>query len=718
MTDLYAKCPCGSGKKIKFCCKDIITDIERIERMLQGEQRNAAIDKINKLLDKHPGRPALLTMKARVHLDQKQIPEANEAVQALLAAEPENPSGLALQAMLQSVEHKVKESLASLHHALRASEGVVSQTVYRAYLAICYNLIRINEHIAAYAHLLTLVAMTRGEDRTALQMLVQITSSDQLPAIFQGLVINTQAPDDATWKREFDIAIERYHQSDWTAAAVLFRDMNKRILDEPILLRNQAILDVWTCEKEEAIKAFRTYASIREVDIYDAVEAEACAQTLDTAADTDLIDLVRITQDIDDAESMSEKLLSLDSAKTLNIDGMQQPTDGPPPKGMYLLYDRPLPTGSDEDLPLDALPREICSLSLFGKETDKSARIQLIVAKDDQFESTVQQVNDALGVSVSADADSELLTKLHRIQHTLRPNFWVPESTQLEKMRSYQEAWHQHQIHHVWTTTPMSLLGGKSAKEAAGERKLRRKVLASVLNMEMWFDQQPIAVDFDQLRAELELPAVEKIDPSTVDVRRLSPSQIMRLTLEKVSAPDLGRLFESVSVRPNGKMLHRIGMEIIGRGDEMKAHVDFVEVRARLAETAPTSDESLEHLAAARDIAVAEGESPATWLISELDHRIQRQELDIAKRLITEIQTRYIKEPGIAQMFSQILSKYGLLPAGGAAPPGMAPAQLPTEVGAPSAAQPDAGVWTPDGSASAGPDQGEGESKLWIPGMD
>ena len=50
-TDLYAKCPCGSGKKIKFCCKDIIADIERIERMIQGEQRTAALDKINKLLE-------------------------------------------------------------------------------------------------------------------------------------------------------------------------------------------------------------------------------------------------------------------------------------------------------------------------------------------------------------------------------------------------------------------------------------------------------------------------------------------------------------------------------------------------------------------------------------------------------------------------------------------------------------------------------------------
>ena len=163
--------------------------------MLQGEQRNAAVEKIDKLLEKHPGRPALLTLKARVHLDQKQPAEAREAVDALLEAEPDNSSGLALNAILLVTEYKVSESLESLHRALRVSQGTVSQTVYRAYLAICYNLIQVNEHIAAYAHLLTLVAMTKGQDRTALQMLVQITSSEQLPAIFQGLVITTKAPD-------------------------------------------------------------------------------------------------------------------------------------------------------------------------------------------------------------------------------------------------------------------------------------------------------------------------------------------------------------------------------------------------------------------------------------------------------------------------------------------------------------------------------------------
>ena len=88
-TDLYAKCPCGSGKKIKFCCKDIISDIERIERMLRGEQRTAAIEKINKLLEKHPDRPALMSLKAQVHLELQNVEAATPIVDKLLQVDVE-----------------------------------------------------------------------------------------------------------------------------------------------------------------------------------------------------------------------------------------------------------------------------------------------------------------------------------------------------------------------------------------------------------------------------------------------------------------------------------------------------------------------------------------------------------------------------------------------------------------------------------------------------
>ena len=143
--------------------------------------------------------------------------------------------------------------------------------------------------------------------------------------------------------------------------------------------------------------------------------------------------------------------------------------------------------------------------------------------------------------------------------------------------------------------------------------------------------REPFQYDFDELRASLALPSPHPIDPNEVNIRSLSPSRLRTLQLEKLSDQDLKFIFEVVSVRPNGKLLYRIGKEVLAR-ESMKDHLDMVEVHERLADLSPTSDETLEHLSAARDLAVSEGESPATWLISELDVRIQRGESDAVQR--------------------------------------------------------------------------------------
>ena len=42
--DPYASCPGGTGKKIKFCCPDLLSELEKIDRMLTGNQRRACLD--------------------------------------------------------------------------------------------------------------------------------------------------------------------------------------------------------------------------------------------------------------------------------------------------------------------------------------------------------------------------------------------------------------------------------------------------------------------------------------------------------------------------------------------------------------------------------------------------------------------------------------------------------------------------------------------------
>ncbi len=58
--DPYTPCPGGTGKKIKFCCSDLLGELDKIKHMLEGDQRAACLEHIEALEGKHPQRACLM----------------------------------------------------------------------------------------------------------------------------------------------------------------------------------------------------------------------------------------------------------------------------------------------------------------------------------------------------------------------------------------------------------------------------------------------------------------------------------------------------------------------------------------------------------------------------------------------------------------------------------------------------------------------------------
>src|SRR6188472_1988 len=83
--DPYAICPCGSGKKLKFCCSDLVGEIEKIHRMIEGEQPRAALRHVEQTLASHPGRASLLDLKTSLELSLGDLDAARETVTKFVA---------------------------------------------------------------------------------------------------------------------------------------------------------------------------------------------------------------------------------------------------------------------------------------------------------------------------------------------------------------------------------------------------------------------------------------------------------------------------------------------------------------------------------------------------------------------------------------------------------------------------------------------------------
>src|SRR5438105_3574152 len=62
--DPYAPCPCGSGKKFKWCCQPIHEEIDRAFRQEEEGQHETALKLMNEVVAKHPDNPEAWGRKA------------------------------------------------------------------------------------------------------------------------------------------------------------------------------------------------------------------------------------------------------------------------------------------------------------------------------------------------------------------------------------------------------------------------------------------------------------------------------------------------------------------------------------------------------------------------------------------------------------------------------------------------------------------------------
>src|SRR5262245_8354864 len=117
--DTYQPCPCGSGKKNKFCCgPEILDDLAKIEEALAGEQRLGALDLTNRLLETKPDQPCLLMHKATIQMALRELDACRQTVEHLLRVAPSSAGGLAIGAMLDCQEGNAESAVDRLQSAL------------------------------------------------------------------------------------------------------------------------------------------------------------------------------------------------------------------------------------------------------------------------------------------------------------------------------------------------------------------------------------------------------------------------------------------------------------------------------------------------------------------------------------------------------------------------------------------------------------------------
>src|SRR6185437_5787214 len=708
--DPYALCPGGTGKKVKFCCPDLLGELEKIQRMLSGDQRQACLDYLGQLEAKYPDRACLLTTKALLQGQLGEPEAARQTVDKVLLSQPENPVALAEAALLAIDSQGAQAAVDPLQRAITASEGKMPGKVFEVIGILAQGLVAEGHLVAALAHAgLQLRISPKSEG--SLQLIVQLSASPLVPLLFKDMPRPfDEGPAEEPWKADFDAALESGQRFLWRDAAERFTRLAERAPRSPAVWRNLGLLRAYLADEQGAAAALHHYAAL-DVPLDDAVEAEALAQVLDPERGEE-IDLLFFERPINDVEQLTARLSSSRQVQQLAAEELAwDDPEQPPARASFWLLDRPLPaTGvglADADV-----PETLAQLFLFGRETDRAARLEVSVYRD-RLEAADNQLAEVAGDTLGPAGGEEVISSTPRLQRVLSWDWRLPPDTPPEHARDLTNQRQRRALSEKWPQTPNPALGGQTPEQAAAEPAKRVKVLALILGLESSSTIE--AIDFNELRARLALPAAEDIDPSAAgaDLRAnyLPLVRLHRLIASKLSDDDLLYAYQRAVLPQAKRAMRRILPEVVSR-PSVEQRVDMAQAYGILASLSQDMEQALGYVERARKAAEAAGRSSAEWDMEELMLRLGQGNAPAAERLLRHIQTAHGKEPGVMQRLTQLLYQAGVIDERGR-PVGL-PAEEPAGIVVPGGGAEAAGkLWTPGGDA------GEGKkSALWMPGMD
>jgi hypothetical protein len=712
--DPYSRCPGGIDKKIKFCCPDLVTELETIQRMHDGEQRLACLEHIQEVEKRFPDRCCLETTKAGLQLELQQFDAAGETLSKVLSRQPNNPVALAQSAMQIAFTKGARFAVDTLQKAIEASDTAMPAEVFQSISTLAQLLLSQGEFLAGQA-LVTLILSIDPQSELASSLFVQVNNSAAVPVQFKEPPFLEPCPAEASWKPEFDAAVDELRRARWRVAADKFAALSSKAPQSPAVWRNLAKLRGWLADSTGAIAALRHFESL-EAPLEDAVEAETLVQLLDEETAEDLVDEVQVTYTANDFDRLSAALAA-DRRLTRASDMMEDlPPDQPPPKAAYWLLNRPFPETA-VGIAREAIPRSLARLLLFGRETDRPARLELRGLRDDlaAAQSTLGELaGDALGPA----GEIEVTGQMPRLQQMFALTWRLPPDMRPNELQTLLDEDRRDVLLNAWPNTKFAMFGGRTAAEAAGGATQKIKVLAAILLLQPMMDRHASDDDFNELRRKLGLPELAPIDPQAMPDRvheldRLPLVRLHRLVTTALTDEELANLFQRALLAAVKPAVRRLGHEIVSRAS-WKGPLDKQQVLSSLVAIENDADRAIGYVEQGRKLARDAGQSCARWDLEELSLRLDRYEIEPIGRIVRHLQETHIREPGVSRAMMEMLIDAGILRPDGT-PAAMPAADAGPGLVLPGGAEPaPAGqIWTP--GSEAGPAK---KSALWMPGME
>lgn len=205
--DQYSLCPCGSGKKIKFCkCADNIQEMSKVARMMEGEQSVAALDRINQLLKTYPSDAWLHAMKCDLLLRLKEIEPLEEASAKFVRLRPDNPLAQMYRSLLAIMRGNLQEASALFLQGVADSGDNYHPILPLVGVNLIASMAKSGMTLPAILHCEYLMDFIGDSNPTLSQVYESIVSNDSVNLLSRETIPSPPDVDDQPW-------VERYSEA-------------------------------------------------------------------------------------------------------------------------------------------------------------------------------------------------------------------------------------------------------------------------------------------------------------------------------------------------------------------------------------------------------------------------------------------------------------------------------------------------------------------------
>jgi len=723
--DVYSPCPCGSGKKLKFCCHALVAEMDKAQKFFENKQHRNALQTLEGLSKAHPDNPWVMTLQASVHLEADEMVEANEILGNLIAAHPDHLLGIGLFALTSLAVHGLETARPSVYRALQRCPRAYPDLVFSLASSLARLMAVRQRWMACRAHMvLALRSAPEQEREQAFYEMLEFDGDANLPYPFRGVHQLAIYQGDEETAQQAQKGLRLSAIGCWGPAARLYTKLADQHPDDPVLRQNAGLCRAWEGEELLASAALHQAAQLH-TDSETAIELETIAQLLDrnNVTGDDVIEASAIRYQV---QSLSKLLTLLDDQERF----VRLPTPPPSPENEagenqavaeFDVLDRsPTEETPGDEISADDLPEIIARVMVYEERGDEPQSAYVSGWSGDVLDEAAGLFAAVAEDQVQRFETDNPMTVSTAVQEVARwgSNRHFPQKTPFVlRRRLLSERWRDI-IDNKWPNSPLMGLGGRTPLEVAEDETSRIPLAAavSVLDTDGVVEKRHLDVPEVYKRLGLAPPARIAVDEQT-PLNSLSVMQLLRLPIAELNDPQLKDVYRRAMLIQHPGLMDEVLREAASRpaflDDLGPEAIKVYQTLMIIARDRGRHEEALEWVRKQTDLMKSADDTFQTGMVCELQELMLRLEDPSdpeLKPLIRRLSENYIpKVPDLRERLHQLIDSYGV--------PTEWLSDGPTEVasGIAGGTPPEQGIWTPDESGGT---SGEPEKKLWLPGSE